>query len=52
MKFLTFLGRCWGCEAGGDSAEKHGPGEHRAASGVSRSRSPAPPGGSEGRRGT
>ena len=42
---LTFLGRRWRCGAAGNSACQHGPGEHRAASGVRRPRRPAPPAG-------
>ena len=48
---LTFLGRRWRCAAGG-AVREHGPGEQRAVSGVSLSRSPAPPGGGERRPGT
>src|SRR6266540_3348806 len=49
---LTFLTPRRRCEAGGDSATGHGPGEHRAVSAASPPRSPAPPGGSGGRSGT
>src|SRR6266508_722828 len=49
VRSLTSSGRRRRCEAGGHSANQHGPGEHRAVSGVSLSRSPAPPGGSERR---
>jgi hypothetical protein len=58
MSLLMFLGRRWQRrQAGGaqDSANRHGLAplaRHAAASGVSLSRSPAPPGGSERRPGT
>ncbi len=49
---LGFLGRRWRCGAGGNSAQMHGPGEHRAVSGARWRRSRASPGGSRHRPGT
>jgi hypothetical protein len=58
MRFLTFLGRRWQrrrASGAQDSACEHGQAPlalDPAASGVSLSRSPAPPGGSDRRPGT